>query len=208
MNRDHFLYLLIGALVGFIAGYVLKEQMDAVQPLRRPPSAEVVQTPAPPGMGGQVDPGPAAGGGEAVAPVVRQLQERVTANPEDAEAILQLANLNFDIQNWSRAIELYDRFLELRPDQPEVLTDLGVCYRSTGRFEEALAAFDRAEALAPGLIQARYNKVVVLAFDLGRQDAAEAALAQLQAIPLDDPRMAEEVARLAAAVARQREAGG
>ena len=133
---------------------------------------------------------------------IQRLREYVEKNPNDADALLLLANLNFDIKNWGRARELYERRLALKPGDPDVLTDMGVCYRELGEFQKALALFDQAETLAPDHWQSRYNKVIVLAFDLKDYLGAQKVLDELQRLQPQNPSIAE----LAAEVARRRSA--
>ena len=100
---------------------------------------------------------------------VTALREAIERDPDDADAILRLANLSFDIQRWERAGELYARYLELRPGDPDVLTDLGITLRARGEFARALELFREAQAKVENHWQSRYNEVVVLAFDLDPQ---------------------------------------
>ncbi len=130
---------------------------------------------------------------------IMRLREHVEKNPDDAEAILTLANLNYDIRNWERARELYERYLKLRPAQPDVLTDLGVSLRGLKQFPEAMARFEEAQRLQDGHWQSLYNEVVVLAFDLKDMPKAQQVLARLRQLQPNNP----EVARLADEVARR-----
>jgi hypothetical protein len=135
---------------------------------------------------------------------VQQLRDYVASHPKDADAVLKLANLNFDISNWSRARDLYTQYLGLRePPNPDVLTDLGTCYRQLRQFDHALEQFHRAEQVAPGHWKSRFAEVVVLAFDLNQGAAADQAFGRLQALAPGQP----EVAQLGAALQRRR-AGG
>ncbi len=154
-----------------------------------------------PGAGG----GPVTGGGQPGQPgmaEIQQLRDFVEKNPNDAEAVRKLADLNFDIQNWSRAQELYAHYLQLKPKDPDVTTDLGITYRGMGKFDQALDRFHEAEKLSPDHWQAYYNEVVVLAFDLKKLDQAHQILARLQQMQPGNP----DVAKLSAAVSRQRAA--
>jgi tetratricopeptide (TPR) repeat protein len=203
VNRDNALFVTIGILIGFIAGYVLHEVMAARQPPRLPapgapstaqqgpmsaPAAEEEQAPAVPPMA-----------------EIQRLREHVEKNPNDADAVLLLANLNFDIKNWARARTLYEQYLTLKPGNPDVLTDLGVTLRALGEYKPALGFFNRAVGMSPTHWQARFNKVVVLALDLKDFPAAEVELKELQRL---QPQNAS-VAQLAAEVARRKtEAGG
>jgi len=193
MKRDHLLFLVIGLLAGFLAGYVLQEQMAAVQP---PPLSALTAAPATAAPSGG-----AAGGG--AMPEIERLKAAIEANPGDVESLLALANLNFDIQSWQRARELYERYLALRPTDADALTDLGICLRSLGDFQGALDRFAQAQKLAPDHWQSRFNEVVIKAFDLRDLPAAEAALVELEKAAPGNP----DVARLAAEV-RQRKGSG
>jgi Flp pilus assembly protein TadD len=132
---------------------------------------------------------------------IERLKQQIESNPEDADAILQLANLNYDIRNWARAKDLYLRWLELRPADPGVLTDLGVAYRGLGEFPEAMKRFDEAQKLQAGHWQSMFNQVVVLSFDLHDHERAEAVLAQLRTLQPDNP----EVERLGREVEQAKE---
>ena len=223
MNKDNLLYTVIGILVGFISGYLIKDMMLTRQPPRLTPElrAQIAlegENPAQP-AGGEAAPeeptdartadtgnpgmgGAAPGGGGPAVAEVQQLRDYVEKNPNDADAVLHLANLNFDIRNWPRAQELYGHYLTLRPANPDVLVDLGISYRETQKFDQALEQFRHARKLAPEHWQSYYNEVVVLAFDLKRYDEAGPLLQELQRLQPGNP----EVAKLADAVARQRSA--
>jgi tetratricopeptide (TPR) repeat protein len=204
VTKDNLLSASIGVLLGFIAGYMLHEMLIARQPPRLTPEMRAQIVASPDSAGGapmQEAPPQAAAGGPASAEV-QELQARLQQNPDDTEAILRLANLNFDISNWGRAQELYARYLELNPQDVNVMTDLGISYRATRQFDQALALFDQAQKVDPQHWQSYYNEVVVLAFDLKRLDDADRTLATLQQMQPGNPQVAE----LASAVAKQRNA--
>ena len=230
MNKDNAISVVMGLLVGFIVGYVLHDVMVAHQPLRRLPGEGAVVTSAaapdaenggggaPPddaaaaaSAGGSSAAGAAGGAGGAAAggspppamAAVQQLRDYVATHPKDADAVLKLANLNFDINNFGRAKDLYTQYLGLRGPNADVLTDLGTCYRQLHQFDSALAQFRRAEGLAPGHWKSRFAEVVVLAFDLNQNAAADQAFGRLQALAPGQP----EVAQLGAALQRRRAAG-
>jgi len=216
MTRDNLLFVTIGVLAGFISGYFTNEVMA----VRQPPPLAVLQAAQAAAMGnphagdggeggaqgagaaaatggGAAAAGPGGPGGPAMADILR-LKEQVEKNPNDADAILTLANLNYDIRNWARARELYERYLKLRPPQPDVLTDLGVALRGLQQFPEALARFEEAQKLQDGHWQSLYNEVVVLAFDLKDMAKAQQVLERLRELQPNNPevtRLADEVAR-------------
>jgi tetratricopeptide (TPR) repeat protein len=204
LNKDNLLFAVVGILLGFVSGYLLFEAMAARQPPRLGAAGAPPATAAGP-MGQQAPPegAPATGGGAGPAMAqVQELQNRLQQNPNDTEALRTLANLNFDIQNWPRAQELYTRYLEIQPNDPDVMVDLGVTLRELGQFDQALGLFHRVQQQDPGHWQSYYNEVVVLAFDLKRFDEADRALARLRELQPSNA----DVERLAAAVQQQRNA--
>lgn len=201
----------IGVLLGFIAGSLSQEAMSARQPARFVPGSTApgvaadpnagTGAPAAPAPGAQA-PGaaPAPGGGGPAMAEVQEMQSRVARDPNDAEAVLALANMNFDIQNWSKARDLYARYLELRPGNPDILSDLGVTYRELKEYDKALELFNQAQTIAPDHWQSRFNEVIVLAFDLKKFDEADQVLDELRRMQPGN----SDVERLASEVNRQR----
>jgi len=212
INKENFIFAVFGILVGFITGYLMHEVVAARQPPRLTPelraqlgtpdpNAAPAPAPGPADAGMPQGAAPAAGGGGPAMEEIQQLRAYVEQNPDDADAVLKLANFNFDIRNWQRSQELYSHYLELRPGSPDVLTDLGISLRETRNFDRALEQFQKARQMSPDHWQSYYNEVVVLAFDLKRYDEAGQLLTELQRLQPGNP----EVAKLADAV-RQRNA--
>jgi len=110
------------------------------------------------------------------------LEAQVKQNPGDAGAWVRLGNHYFDSRQLQKAIRAYETALELVPEQPGVITDLGVMYRRAGNPEKAIAAFDRAIAMDPKHEIARFNKGIVLLHDLKDEAAALRTWEELLAI--------------------------
>lgn len=202
MNKDNLLFAVVGILLGFVSGYLLFEAMAARQPPRLGTVGGAATAAGPMGQPGAPQGAPAQGGTGPAMAQIEELNRRLQENPNDADAVRTLANLNFDIQNWQRAQELYSRYLEIRPNDPDVQVDLGVTHRELGQFDRALALFDQVQQQNPSHWQSYYNEIVVLAFDLKRFDEASQALARLRELQPGNP----DVERLAAAVEQQRNA--
>jgi Flp pilus assembly protein TadD len=211
LSKDNVISAVIGVLLGFIAGSLSHEAMSARQPARFVPGSTAPGVAVDPnaGMGAPTAPAPGAqapgaapapgGGGPAMAQV-QEMQSRVARDPNDADAVLALANMNFDIQNWSKARDLYARYLELRPGNPDIMSDLGVTYRELKEYDKALELFDQAQTIAPDHWQSRFNEVIVLAFDLKKFDEADRVLDELRRMQPGNA----DVERLASEVNRQR----
>lgn len=205
MNRDHFLYLIIGLLAGFISGYLVHESMSARQPAplwhgagQAAPGAPGAQAQA------QTNPGqnnPGAGGGPMAAmEQVQRLRTYVEENPQDLEALRQLANMNYDIGNWQRAAELFERLLAQDDTDVDAMTDLGACNRNLGRLDDALALFKKVREVEPDHWQSRFNEVLILAFDKGDLGATDELLADLKRLQPGNP----DVQRLITEVERRK----
>jgi len=196
VNRDHILYLGAGLMIGFVLAYLAYENIGSKQPQRRVPG----QTQAAAPQGGDPSGNPAAG------PTPEQVEQLVTyveQNPQDDQAVLALGNLYFDRRQWALAAQRYEQYLGLRPETPDVLSDLGVCYRGMQQFDRALEVFRQAQQIDPDHWESRFNEVIVLAGDLQDFDAAEETLDELRRIRPDDA----DVERLASQVERLREGG-
>lgn len=205
MTRDNILFALIGILIGFIAGYLMQETMASRQPPRLVHGengmvAPGAGMPGGPGQGNAMTPAAQA---QAKAEEIAQLEAYLETNPEDPRAaVLRLANLTYDIGNWPNCVKYYEKFLELEPGQPDVFSDLGVCYRELGDPDKAIASFHQAQEIDPGHWQSMFNEVVILAFDLQDYDRAAEVLEELRALQPDNATvqsLADEVARRQAA---------
>ena len=80
---------------------------------------------------------------------IRVLQAETAAHPDNAAAWVELGNLFFDTHQPAQAVGAYQTALKLGAGSADVWTDLGIMQRELGRFQEALAAFDKAIALDP-----------------------------------------------------------
>jgi tetratricopeptide (TPR) repeat protein len=102
-----------------------------------------------------------------------------------------LANIYHDAAMWDQAVGYYLRAIEITPGDPDLITDLGICYRGQRKFDEALAQFDRAQEINPDHWQSLFNTVVVAGFDVGQYDRAEAALQRMEAMQPQPPKTSE-----------------
>lgn len=68
---------------------------------------------------------------------IAPLEQAVAANPKDAAALLRLANGLQDNRAFARAIDAYERYLAIDPNDADARVDMGVCYFELGRADSA-----------------------------------------------------------------------
>lgn len=64
-------------------------------------------------------------------------EQTLAQNPKDDQALLQYGNALFDAGAYPRAIDLYKRYLALRPDNPDARVDLGICYFELAKLDSS-----------------------------------------------------------------------
>jgi cytochrome c-type biogenesis protein CcmH/NrfG len=173
VNKNVVVALIAGLVVGVAVGYSVGSSL--AQPTG-PVVAAPVAMPVPnAGM-------PGAMPGSLGAPSAAQLQQRIATHeqivkqsPKDVAAWVQLGNDYFDTHQAQKSVDAYAKALELRPDDPDVLTDQGIMYRELGQFDRAAKNFERASQVNPRHLQSLFNLGVVYANDLKQTDKAVAA---------------------------------
>jgi tetratricopeptide (TPR) repeat protein len=165
----------IGILLGFFFGYLIGQKQAVVPaPQATNPHAGV---PGAPPLTGQPQVPPEGGRTAATAnprlfEQARELETLLAQDPNNYDHLVQMANTQYDLNDFVKAAGYYEKARVIKDDSPDVLTDLGVCYKETGKAQMALELFDRAADMRPDHWQSRYNAAVVRLFDLN--DAAGA----------------------------------
>jgi len=172
------LLVVIAFLVGFIAGAtvaILKGTRGTEKPA-------MVQKPqmAPPGAQMSVPKGPDP---VEVASKIQTLKEIVKKDPKNLPAWAELGNLYFDTDQPNEAIEAYSQYLAVKPDNPDVRTDMGIMYRKLGQFDKAIEEFRKAAQNDPKHVNSRYNIGLVLLHD--KQDIKGAIKAWEEYLKVD-----------------------
>ena len=182
---DRGTFLVLGLLAGFTAAYLYLEKNASAGP----PQAGVNDPHA--GLAG-VGPGatrdlPGSGGGQpslASDPVALQklasLEAAVAKEPKNAELLVQLGNTAYDVEDWKKAIDAYERAIKLKDGDPNILTDLGVAYRNVGNLDKALALFSQAVARDPSHWPAQFNQAIIYGLDRGNPKKALEILTKLK----------------------------
>lgn len=128
------LLLVVGLVVGGLVGFALHSAVG--------PRAES-DTPAGPadimaGGSGATGGGGMAGGAPQQMPaqimqMVQGYKAALAKNPKDIEAIIGLANLEFDSGQWEKAIDYYTQALAIDATNADVRVDRAIAYHATGQ---------------------------------------------------------------------------
>ncbi len=113
---------------------------------------------------------------------ISEIEKLTKQNPEDVQAWTQLGNLYFDTENYDKAVNAYQKSLALRPGNADILTDMGIMYRRSGKPAEAIKAFDQAIAANPRHEVSRFNKGIVRMHDMNDIAGAMKSWEELVAI--------------------------
>jgi cytochrome c-type biogenesis protein CcmH/NrfG len=97
---------------------------------------------------------------------IEELEKRTSQDPDDEAIWRELGNAYFDRDQYREAIAAYQRSLEIDPGNPNVWTDMGIMYRRIEEPRKAIDAFDRAVAEDPSHQMSRFNRGIVLFYDL------------------------------------------
>jgi cytochrome c-type biogenesis protein CcmH/NrfG len=104
--------------------------------------------------------------------MIQSLEQEIQKHPDNVELWIQLGNSYFDSNMFQKAVDAYQKALEIEPDNASVLTDMGVMYRRLKQPEKAIEAFDKAASIDPSHEMCRFNKGIVLMHDLNDKDGA------------------------------------
>jgi tetratricopeptide (TPR) repeat protein len=110
----------------------------------------------------------------------RELETLLAQDSNNYDHLVQMANTQYDLNDFVKAAGFYEKARAIRDESPDVLTDLGVCYKETGKAQKALELFDRAADMRPDHWQSRYNAAVVRLFDLNDAAGAKVELEKLK----------------------------
>jgi len=190
MKIENLAFLAAGLAFGFLFGFGLFNAMDnAPTPGNTGAPAAGMGNPA--GPRAQAPANPNQGGGAPMVAEINALKRVLQENPEDPTALVRLANMHQDAAMWDQAIGYYERALAVSPDDPNLITDMGVCFKNLNQFDRAVELFEQAQSKDPAHWQSLFNIVIVAGFNLGQYDRANAAIATLEAMNPQPPRLDE-----------------
>ena len=117
---------------------------------------------------------------------IQNLEKLLEEEPENYEALLNLGNLYYDASMFERAVIFYQRAYDVKPEDPNLITDLGTCYRQLGKPVEAIKYYDIAIIKDPLHWRSVYNSCVVSLHDLKDSEKAAFYFSKLEAVAPPD----------------------
>src|SRR6266567_2770445 len=139
MTRDNLLFAIIGILLGFIAGFLLASNITQREAAMRAgamtaQSSQGLPPNHPPVGGGDQTAGE---GGQQMLASVQTAMKQARENPNDFDAQVTAAKLEYQIQRYDQAIEYLLSANKLKPDNAEVLGMLGEANMDAQHFDAA-----------------------------------------------------------------------
>ncbi len=80
--------------------------------------------------------------------------------------MIQLGNDYFDLGQYDKSIEAYNKAIKIDPQNAEVTTDMAVAYRRLGKTDESVKLFRKALEIDPNQSLAMFNLGIVLRDDM------------------------------------------
>src|SRR6266496_291548 len=198
MTRENLLFAIIGILLGFIVGFLLANsinQRDFAARLGATPGQQSQNLPPnhPPIGGDQ-----SGEGGQQMLASVQTAMKQARENPNDFEAQVTAAKLEYQIQRFDQAIEYLLAANKLRPNDFDVLAMLGEANMDGGHFDAAEKWYKAALAKKPDEIPVLDGYCAVL-LGAGKAKPAEDAINKLEKLDptnQDLPQFREKLAQL------------
>jgi Flp pilus assembly protein TadD len=150
MTRDNLLFGIIGILLGFIAGFLLAGNITQREAAMRanPQSAQSGQLPANhPPIGG--DQGTTGEGGQQMLASVQTAMKQARENPNDFDAQVTAAKLEYQIGRYDQAIEYLLAANKIKPTDFDTLAMLGVANLDASHFDASEKWYKAALAIKP-----------------------------------------------------------
>ena len=98
---------------------------------------------------------------------IENYKEILRKDPNNLQALINIANLYFDTRQDLLAIDHYQKALVLDPRNVNVRTDMAICLRRSGNPDRAVEELKKAISIDPKHAQSRYNLGIILIHDKG-----------------------------------------
>ncbi|OLD28365.1 MAG: hypothetical protein AUJ04_01700 [Acidobacteria bacterium 13_1_40CM_3_55_6] len=200
MTRENLLFAIIGILLGFIVGFLLANSISQRDFAARLGATAGQQSqnlpPNHPPIGGDQT----GEGGQQMLASVQTAMKQARENPNDFEAQVTAAKLEYQIQRYDQAIEYLLAANKLKPDDFDVLGMLGEANMDAKHYDAAAKWYKAALIKKPGDLPSLDGYCFVLLQNGDAKGAEEAMnkLAKLDPTNQDLPQFRDKLAELKA----------
>jgi len=130
--------LAVGGMVGFALHSAIGPRAESGMPAGPADIMAGASGATAGGDGGTAPDGGMAGGApprmpQQIVQMVQGYDAALAKNPKDKDALIGLANLEFDSGQWARAIDYYSRVLSVDPKDADARVDRAIAYHATGQ---------------------------------------------------------------------------
>src|SRR6266550_8706246 len=134
MNKDNLMFAIIGLLLGFIIGFMVHSVLSQHESAPRGPTQQTQSMPPnhPPVGGDQ-----AGDTGQQMLASVQTAMKQARENPNDFDAQVTAAKLEYQIQRYDQAIEYLLAANKIKPTDFDTLAMLGVANLDAAHFDAA-----------------------------------------------------------------------
>lgn len=103
---------------------------------------------------------------------IKELETQLQNNPGDYVLIMKLGHAYLENQQFAKAVEIFRKAVQLKPQEAEPQVDLGIALRQNRQIDEALAALNRATKSFPEYGEAWLQLGVLNRFNLKNNQKA------------------------------------
>ena len=178
MTRDNLLFTIIGILLGFIGGFLLATNISQREAAVRATPTQTQNLPAdhPPVTGDQ-----SSEGGQQMLASVQTAMKQARENPNDFDAQVAAAKLQYQIGRFDQAIEYLLAANKVKPDDFDTLAMLGVANLDAKHYDAAVKWYKAALLKKPDDLVSLHGYAFVL-LETGDAKTAEATIKKLEKI--------------------------
>lgn len=148
MNKENFLFGIIGLLLGLIIGFMFANSVN--QSAVRPVPATMSQNPNMPPGHPEINTNSGA-----MQPQAQAAIENAKQNPNDFDAQIKAAEVYYQIGRYEGAIEFLKQANKLKPEDYDTIVNLGNAYFDASRYEDAEKSYSAALAKKPDDVNVR-----------------------------------------------------
>ncbi len=195
MTKDNLMFAIIGLLLGFIVGFMMH---SIISQREAAPRATPQQTQSMPPNHPPVPTDQTGENGQQMLASVQTAMKQARENPNDFEAQITAAKLEYQIQRFDQAIEYLLAANKLKPTDFDTLAMLGVANLDAKHYDAAAKWYKAALLKKPDDLASLDGYCFVL-LQIGDAKAAEDALNKLAKIDptnQDLPQFREQLAAL------------